>query len=308
MFKGIFPVLPTMFGKENTLDLQAQKRVIRFALSAQVNGLVFPGVASEFQFLSTAERETLIQQLVSEVGSQFPIIGGASAGTEDDAIALGSAMASRGIRTLMIMAPNNLGPQAEPQLRFFQRIAAALPDCEIMLQNAPSPIGAGLSADTLLQIIEAVPTIRYVKEESLPSGPTISTLHSQAPAHLNGIFGGGGARFIIDELNRGSLGAMPAVEMSDLHVALYKAATNNQEKRARALYRLSLPLLVAQSTYRMRLTKYVLHRRGIANTEIVRANLPELDSVARSDIDTMLEDLRKSAIKEQAFDWIDAPQ
>jgi 4-hydroxy-tetrahydrodipicolinate synthase len=41
----------------------------------------------------------------------------------------------------------------------------------------------------------------------------------------------------------------------------------------------------------MRLTKYVLARRGIADALHVRAPLPEMDPGTRRDVDTMLADL-----------------
>ena len=44
--------------------------------------------------------------------------------------------------------------------------------------------------------------------------------------------------------------------------------------------------------YRMRLTKYVLKKRGIIDRLHVRAPLPELDEFTRQDIDTMVEDLK----------------
>jgi 4-hydroxy-tetrahydrodipicolinate synthase len=106
-----------------------------------------------------------------------------------------------------------------------------------------------------------------------------------------GVFGGGGARYIIDELDRGACGAMPAVELTDLHVALWRAYTAGDRAQARRLYRMSLPLLVAQAIYRMRLTKYVLARRNIAEALHVRAPLPEMDAFTQRDADTMLADL-----------------
>ena len=54
---------------------------------------------------------------------------------------------------------------------------------------------------------------------------------------------------------------------------------------------LSLPLLVSQAVYRMRLTKHVLAKRGIADAPHVRAPLPGMDEVTRRDVDTMLGDL-----------------
>ena len=125
----------------------------------------------------------------------------------------------------------------------------------------------------------------------MPSGPVITALRAREISQLNGILGGGGARYIIDELNRGALGALPAVELTDLHVAIYEAHTAGDFERARELYRNSLPLLACQMIYRMRLTKYVLRLRGITDRLHVRAPLPELDEFTRRDIDTMVEDL-----------------
>ena len=163
-----------------------------------------------------------------------------------------------------------------------------------MLQNAPSPVGAGLRADALASLVADNPAIEYVKEETLPSGPAITSLQVAGIPHLKGVFGGGGARYITDELDRGALGAMPAIELADLHVALFEAHAGDDHDRARELYRLSLPLLTSQAVYRMRLTKYVLKGRGIVEALRVRAPLPELDDFTKKGIDRMLEDLETS--------------
>lgn len=292
--RGIFPVIPTLFHDDDSLDLESQRKVIQFAIQSGAHGVVFPGVASEYNFLSQEERGQLIGLVAEEVGGKIPIVGGASAPTAEEAILAGQRASANGIRTLMIMAPSGLGQDLDAQKQFFQQIAEALPEVEIMLQNAPSPIGAGLDASSILELIADLPSIAYIKEETLPSGPAITALNGAEIPHLKGIFGGGGARYIIDELNRGALGAMPAIELADLHVALYKAQSNSGKDRARELYRDSLPLLVSQTIYRMRLTKYVLSKRGIADAQHVRAPLPELDEFTRQDIDRMLTDLNGS--------------
>ena len=305
MFNGIFPVLPTLFDDKNGLDLKAQEKAIRFALASNAHGLVFPGVASESSYLSQEEREKLIRQLVGEVDSRIPIIGGASANEASLAIDLGTSIQRHGIQTVMIMAPAILGSRVDAHLAFFQEISNALPGMEIMLQNAPNPVGAGLTAKALLEIVKKVPAIKYVKEETLPSGPSVSHLQAHAPPSLLGVFGGGGARYIIDELNRGALGAMPALEIADLHVAIYHAHSKGKKTLARQLYSQSLPLLATQAIYRMRLTKRVLNQRGIANSCHVRAPLPELDHLSESNIDLMLNDLHESVLAEGHFPWIE---
>ncbi len=292
MIKGIIPVIPTLFTDDDTVDPGALRSVVRFALDAGAHGVVFPGVASEYNFLSDEERGGLMSVVFDEVGGRVPIIGGASASTSEEAIVAGQHAKDHGINHLMIMAPSELGRDVDAHREFFARITAELTDVEVILQNAPSPIGAGLNADAIASLVEANPAITYTKEETLPSGPVITVLRAKEIPQLKGVLGGGGARYIIDELNRGALGALPAVELTDLHVAIYEAHTAGDFERARELYRYSLPLLGCQMIYRMRLTKYVLKQRGITDRLHVRAPLPELDEFTRQDIDTMMEDLK----------------
>jgi len=291
VLQGIFPVIPTLFTARNELDLVAQRRVLRFALDAGAQGIVFPGVASEYSHLSLPEREQLLALVAEEAGGKVPLVGGASAPTATDVVAAGAIAMRHGIRHLMIMAPVGLGSDVAAHRTFFQQVAAGLPGAEIILQNAPAPTGAGLGAKAIIEIAAAVPAITYIKEETLPSGPAITAMRAANLPSVRGVFGGGGARYIIDELDRGACGAMPAVELTDLHVALWKAYSSGDWAEARRLYRLSLPLLVSQAIYRMRLTKYVLARRGIADALHVRAPLPEMDAFTQRDVDTMLADL-----------------
>jgi dihydrodipicolinate synthase/N-acetylneuraminate lyase len=292
MLQGIFPVIPTLFTDDNQLDLAAQRKVVQFALNVGAQGIVFPGVASEYNFLSPEERGTLIALVAEEVAGKVPIVGGASAPTAAAAIAAGQQAADHGIHHLMVMAPHGLGQDLAAHQTFFAEITSALPQAQIILQNAPAPIGAGLDAAAIAELARSNSAITYIKEETLPSGPAITALLQAKIPHLKAVFGGGGARYIIDEFVRGARGAMPAVELTDLHVALWNAQEAGDHEVARELYRLSLPLLACQAIYRMRLTKYVLSRREIADCQHVRAPLVELDDLAKQDIDQMLEDLQ----------------
>jgi 4-hydroxy-tetrahydrodipicolinate synthase len=88
------------------------------------------------------------------------------------------------------------------------------------------------------------------------------------------VIGGGGARYFIDEYNRGACGAMPAVELADVHVAMDRAFRAGDIDRARELYMRTLPLLVIQANFRMAFTKHVLSRRGVLDNRVVRAKVP----------------------------------
>ncbi|MCB8821075.1 dihydrodipicolinate synthase family protein [Microvirga rosea] len=288
MLRGILPVLPTPFTADGSIDQPAMERIVDFALASGVDGVVFPGFASEVDELTAKERADLLGLVVERVNGQVPIIAGASAPSAEEAIAHTKEALSNGIRTVMIQAPKSVGVSVEAVAAFYRTVAQAVPEIEIVLQNAPAPRGSDLKPDTILAIVRDNPSITYVKEETLPAGPAITAILKDKPPHLKGVIGGGGARYIIDEYRRGACGAMPAVEIADVHVAMDRAFRSGDITKARDLYMRTLPLLVIQANFRMAFTKYVLSKRGILTNHVSRAKLPPMDDADISEIDAWL--------------------
>ena len=286
--RGVLPVLCTPFTAEGSIDCTAMRRIVRFACDSSVQGVVFPGFASEVDDLSASERFELLQVVLDELDGRLPLIAGASAPTLDEVIARVREVQPLGIRQVMIQAPKAIGADAAAVADFYAAIATACPGMDIILQNAPAPRGSDLSPAAVLEVVRTVPAIRYVKEETIPSGGPISAILAGSPQHLAGVMGGGGARFVIDEFLRGACGAMPAVELADIHARMWRALEAGREAEARSLYERSLPLLMIQSHARMRLTKRVLMLRGILDNDIVRAKIPAFDARDLAEIETLM--------------------
>lgn len=289
MLTGILPVLPTPFTKSGKIDAVAMAGITDFAIGAGVAGVVFPGFASEVDELSGPERNALLKVVVDRVGGRIPIVAGASASSAELVIDYAREALAEGVSTFMIQAPKSVGTGIEAVAAFYTTIAGALPGCEIVLQNAPAPRGSDLRPQTILDIVRDNPAITYVKEETLPSGLAISALIAGKPPHLKGVIGGGGARYFLDEYNRGACGAMPAVELADVHVAMDHAFRAGNIGRARELYMRTLPLLVIQANFRMAFTKHVLSRRGVLDNHVVRAKVPPMDAYDIAEIDAWLD-------------------
>lgn len=292
MIKGIWPVLCTPFDAAGGIDVTAMRRVTRFALDCGVDGVVFPGFASEVDDLLPTERRSLLEAVIAEAGGRTPIIAGASANSLTDVIDRVREVSALGITQVMIQAPKAIGADAGAVATFYAAIATACPEANIVLQNAPAPRGSDLSPAAVLDVARNVPAIRYVKEETIPSGGPISAILAGKPASVAGVLGGGGARFVIDEFLRGACGAMPAVEIADIHVAMWRALDAGRHEDARTLYERTLPLLMIQSHARMRLTKRVLMRRGILSNDVVRAKIPAFDARDLAEIDALLSRIR----------------
>ena len=287
---GVFPVLPTPFDAAGKPDADGLRALVRYLLRCGVDGMTYPGVASEVAELHREERLAMTRLVLQEVAGRVPVIVGASAASLEDTLQLVHELGAGGISAFMVAAPAWLAPPE--QAAFFHSVAQATGDIPIMLQNVPAPAGAGLAPEVLLRITQDVPQVRYTKEETLPSGQRLTLVLAQAPASLRGVFGGAGGRYITDELRRGAAGTMPAIELAEVHVALFAAHRRGDAKTVRALFTRMLPLLNIQAVFRWSLTKYVLQRRGLIASGQQRAAGPRLDALDIADVEAFLADIR----------------
>lgn len=286
---GVFPVLPTPFKADGAPDTEALLRLVDFALESGSDGIVFPGMASEVGTLAPLERAGLVAAVGKHIGGRVPFIVGASDADPAQAAARAREGAAAGSTVAMIMAPPQAGQDVAGQIAFYAAVASAC-GLPLMLQNAPAPNGAALSPAAIARIVEAVPTLRYAKEETLPCGQHVSLILQSCAGKIDAVFGGAGARYVVDELARGAAGTMPALELADVHVRLFRAWRAGDVVQARRLYALSLPLLVFQAVFRVRATKEVLRRRGLLAHIGARTSGPVLDVDDGREIRALLQD------------------
>lgn len=287
---GVFPVLPTPFDAEGRPDAPSLRKLVDYLIRCGVDGVTYPGVASEVGQLTPDERQALLDVVLAEVAGRVPVIAGVSSSDAATTIRLAAAASERGAAALMVAVPPDRKGAVE-QIAYFTEVAQAAGGAALMLQNVPPPVGAGLDPEVVLEVLVAVPSIRYVKEETLPSGQRLSVLRDKAPASLLGVFGGAGGRYITDELRRGAAGTMPAIELAEVHTALFKAHRAGDADRVRALFTRMLPVLNVQAVFRWSLTKYVLKKRGLIADTRQRMPGPLLDPLDMADVDAFLADI-----------------
>jgi 4-hydroxy-tetrahydrodipicolinate synthase len=284
---GVIPILPTIFHESGEIDEAGTRRVTDYIINAGAGGIVFPGLASEYDTLRREERLRMTALIGDWVGRRVPFVVGASAADPDDAVAYAEAGSKAGAVAAMILTPKSLADDPVAMADFF-RAAHAGSGIDIMVQNAPAPMGIGMPLAKVAELARAVPGVRYVKEEAPPSGQRITQLTELAGSALDAVFGGAGARYVIDELARGAAGTMPACEITELHVAMVERYRGGDEHGARDLFERTLPLLSMQAIFRWRLTKAVLQRRGLIGSTHVRAAGPELDRFDHRELDALL--------------------
>jgi len=284
---GVLPILPTIFTASGTLDETGTRRVVEYIIGAGAHGIVFPGLASEYDTLARDERLHLTRLIGEWIGGRVPFVVGASATSTDDTVAFAAAGAKAGAIAAMILTPKIFADDPTGMRDFYRAVHFGA-GIDIMLQNAPTPMGIGLSLEKVAELAKAVDGVRYVKEEAPPSGQRITRLTELAGDSLRAVFGGAGARYVIDELLRGTKGTMPACEITELHVAMFDQFERGNEASARDLFERTLPLLNMQAIFRWRLTKAILQRRGLIESTFTRAAGPEFDRYDAQEFNALL--------------------
>ena len=288
MLSGVFPIVATPFRADASPDLHDLAAVVEFIVASGADGVVFPGVASEFETLGPREREDLVRVVAETVDARASLVIGVSAATGADAARHAAQARGLGAAAVMAVAPPTMRDDSGAQLDYYRAIADS--GVPIILQNAPAPAGCGFSPGRIAEIVADVPQVAYVKEETLPCGQRITRLLELLPT-LRGVFGGAGGRYITDELARGACGTMPACELTDLHVRQFAAHRAGDAAAVRRLYSRMLPLLNFQAVFRMAMTKEVLKRRGVITSTFVRAAGPTMDAGDLRELDALLAEL-----------------
>ena len=73
-YRGIFPIVPTPFNEDGSLDLDSQKRVLDCMIDQGVDGLCILANYSEQFLLSDDERGTLQELCINYVKGRVPVI------------------------------------------------------------------------------------------------------------------------------------------------------------------------------------------------------------------------------------------
>ncbi len=129
-----------------------------------------------------------------------------------------------------------------------------------------------------------MPQIRWLKQEVGVSTHAVSAAVERFGSRLDGVFAGLGSIWLVNELDRGATGTMPAPPYVDIIADALRDYTSGD--RTAAVERLTPlgALFTYELLYNVEVIKYILVRRGVISSTICRAPVPGLDAVDRRTI------------------------
>jgi 4-hydroxy-tetrahydrodipicolinate synthase len=133
-----------------------------------------------------------------------------------------------------------------------------------------------------VRLVDAAPNIRYVKAEGTPQGVTLSETIRQSEGRLS-VFCGWGGLGLLDALERGAAGSMPAMNFTRLFRDVQECYESGSITEAVNLFHRELPYIVwtMQSVdFSVKAAKEELRRRGVIESSHVRQPAAALDAIS----------------------------
>ena len=271
--RGIVTVLNTPFTSANEVDAAALRRHVRVALDAGVAGFLIPGMASEVDKLTPAERDLLVETVVAEAKGRACVIGGASAAAPAERVQLARRLVAAGCDGVLVSIPYE---NDEQYSRAVSELAGTSPPF-LMLQDW-DPHGYGVPVRTLVKLFETVETVRAVKVEVVPAGRKYSELLAATGGRLH-VSGGWAVMQMIEALDRGVHAFMPTA-LHGIYVAIHRLHQSGQREASRELFDRVLPILAFSNQHldiSIHFFKRLLSAQGIYSTPDVRPPILPFD-------------------------------
>jgi 4-hydroxy-tetrahydrodipicolinate synthase len=267
-FQGVYPILATPFGEDESLDLESFERLIRFMARLGVDGVTILGVLGEANRLLDREREQLVQTAVKAAGN-LPVIVGASHSGTRAALGLSQMAEALGADAVMVTPHVEPVPSDERVFEYFRSIGEGI-RIPIVVQDHPASSGVHMSVSLLLHIAREVPRAAAIKEEATPTPPKIRALLQGMTERRIPILTGLGALYAEFDLEAGSSGFNTGFAFPEVLMAMVKAMKTGDAARVQALYTRFLPLIAFEQQPGVAVRKEIFRLRGLIRSSRAR--------------------------------------
>ena len=285
-YRGVFPVVPTIFTENGALDLEGQKRCLDFMIDAGSEGLCILANFSEQFVLTDAEREEIMHTALKHVAGRVPVIV-TTTHTGTTACAQRSRQAQdAGAAMVMIMPPYHgatLRFSEQRIFEFFQAVSDAI-SIPIMIQDAPVA-GTPLSAPFLAKMAREIAHVSYFKIETPFAAAKLRELIALGGEAIVGPWDGEEAITLMADLDAGCTGAMTGGGYPDGIREIMDPWFRGDRAAARAAYAKWLPLINHENRQcGLAAAKALMKEGGVIRSEALRHPLPPMNPHARAQL------------------------
>jgi 2-keto-3-deoxy-L-arabinonate dehydratase len=243
-YRGVFPVVPTIFDADGQLDLDGQLRCVDFMIDAGSDGLCILANFSEQFVLSDDERDVLTKAILKHVARRVPVIVTTSHFSTQICVARSRQAEQLGAAMVMVMPPYHgatIRASTTGIRSFFQTLSDAI-SIPIMIQDAPVS-GTPLPAPFLAALAREIEHVSYFKIEVAQAAAKLRELIAEGGQAIEGPWDGEEAITLLADLDAGATGAMTGGGYPDLIRPIVHSYLAGDRAGAVAAYNRCLPLI-----------------------------------------------------------------
>jgi 4-hydroxy-tetrahydrodipicolinate synthase len=232
---GVIPAVLLPFNDDLSIDERSFRSHLRdVAATKGLSAITINAHSTEVASCSFDEQRRVLEIAQDEIGERLPLVNGVWADGSIEAARIARMAHEGGASALLVFppAPFTLGQSPEMAIAHFKRIADAT-DLPLIAFQYPLATGQGYPRDTLLRLVEQVPTVRAIKDwagnvpqhemhirtlQSLPRPVNVLTTHSawllsSLVLGCNGLLSGSGS--VIPDLQAELFRAVQAKDLKE---------------------------------------------------------------------------------------------
>ncbi len=234
-YSGIWPVAPTPFHDDGSVDYDGMKRVLDCLIDQGADGICILANFSEQFLISDAEREQLARLCVGHVAGRVPVIVTISHFATQIVVERAKYAKDLGADIVMMMAPyHGALLKGTPEQTFDQFAKVGEVGIPIMVQDAPLS-GVELPVSLLVKMAKEIEMVKLFKIECARAANKIRTLIELGGAAIEAPFDGEEAITLLADLDAGCTGSMTSgmiVDQIKPVIAHYRAGRTHEATAA----------------------------------------------------------------------------
>ena len=297
-YSGIWPVAPTAFNDDGTVDLEGSARALECVIDQGSDGVCILANYSEQFLLSDEERKRLTEMSLAHVAGRIPVIVTISHFATDIVVSRARQAKEMGADIVMMMPPYHgatLKGSAEQTYEQFARVGEV--GIPIMLQDAPLS-GVDLTVPLLSRMAREIEMLKLFKIESVGAAAKIRALLAEADEHVDGPFDGEEGITLMADLDAGATGTMTSATIPDQIKPVLTRHFAGDRDGALKSYARVLPAINHENRQcQFRAAKEAMKEGGVIRSARSRHPIAPLPEWARRQLIELLEPLDPVALK-----------
>ena len=214
-YSGIWPVAPTPFHPDGTVDYEGMKRVLDLIIDQGADGICILANFSEQFLISDDERAELTKISLEHVAGRLPVIVTISHFATSIVVERAKFAKDLGASFVMMMPPyHGALMKGTPTQTYEQFAAVGKVGIPIMIQDAPLS-GVDLPVSLLVTMAREIEMVKLFKIECPGAAGKLRDLISKGEEFIEGPFDGEEAITLLADLDAGATGSMTSAMLTD---------------------------------------------------------------------------------------------